>query len=1433
MGILDNIKAAMQGADIKKIQPNTSKEVLTRTSAENSASTSSGESIFTRNDFIERLAGTKIGDNDEDREGGYGFSVQQAESYWELINIDKEGDSEDVLDEDEINFWINHYGQNPDPSNTKGNDDLTVSELLYTTGITPNSEGIFNEQSLENNIKAYLNTDKAQVVNSILNMAKKQDDGSYIFTFSTNDIEIISENEATQKIYALLHESLQEIPEGYQKYTEDELIDKLRSIELDENQITEEQARDFLFGIGVDETKATQLSTQIIDEDTATEFLYSQETICKQQEDGSYSFTFSTNDIEIISENEATQKIYALLHESLQEIPEGYQKYTEDELIDKLRSIELDENQITEEQARDFLFGIGVDETKATQLSTQIIDEDTATEFLYSQDSENGDTSIDATETTGIIAKAAANAASTITMQQPSSEETPTSDQTSYSQELQNQLQKINEILNGGDNSISENEITEKGTAGTDKNGLNGLLPEGFTMPSTNKVSVSAAIQAAYILTGGNSETLNELLKKDSLTRNEFGDFAKDYEIQEGYELQPGDIVFRTGADGTPLAATVYGYDENGKLLIVQGGQTTADGTSNGIYIRALDESRVTHVIPCGQEAKTESAKDAYSETLAEIGVEQNITNITTEGETTVLTLEDGTTAKITGDKAVVYDASGKITSGKNLTNDDIGQFLNEGKTLNITEQGLQTPTYKVVNGVLIATENGKSVTYNNNGEVQEIIEASGITTVENGAEIPYAMAAQQKIDELGVESSEITQNDSTISFSKDGIAYVYSYTENGYTHTVTDTKEGNSITISSYENGNQLKAQITGDAINLRSEVSGDLVYFADSYETMLQNAQIITSDTKISEIEKSADGITIYTLDNGIKVEKNDADGQTNIYNSDNDKIITMTINDQGETKMKAETADAFENINNSYKEELENIGIDSLITEINTDKGKTTYTFEDGATAELDENGTITNAKSKDGIVLVENGAEIPYAIAAQEKIDELGVESSEITQNDSTISFSKDGIAYAYSPDTNGYILSTTKEENSVTESYDNNGNLSQLTINGNSEGLLSSSAQDAVSIIQNQKDNFAQIGLNIEQTQLSQLNIGQDKTTYTFEDGATIELDENGTITNAKSKDGIVLVENGAEIPYAIAAQQKIDELGVESDDIKIDTNKNEIELLITQDDKTYIYNYALDSKYGYVCNITNPETGKTIKQEVPMNGGMLETEYDENGAVIATTCIPSSISNLNDQQEQIMEDAMGTDSLKEFSILNDDDKFLENLYNAMDEHQDKYNARHAKRGIEWYTNNGYGIKKGSVGDNGSLEVEFTDGSKIIYGPMFGQNDKYYTKTKISSDGTMTQQVMDTWQELWGDQQQAMATISYNDDKITIDSNKGYNITDIIENTLSDLGYDDQGETKRAIIDEVEKYNGQYVHIEIDKYTGAVNITKQKDTKQNV
>ena len=638
-----------------------------------------------------------------------------------------------------------------------------------------------------------------------------------------------------------------------------------------------------------------------------------------------------------------------------------------------------------------------------------------------------------------------------------------------YEEELDLRLAELNEALNGNN--------------GTDKNGLKSLV-EGLQLPDTNKVSVSAALEAAYYLTGGNSEALQELLSKDSLTRDELASIAgsEQYAYSQDNTLQAGDIVFRKGSDGTLLPSTVYGYDENGKLLVIQGGQTTGNGTSNGIYIREVEESRIDYVIPCGQEARTkaevaeaetqtttaEAGAQATTEeagaqattaeagaqaTTAEAGTqatteeaetqattEETGTQATTEEEALIATVQseygdmleelqitstiskaeesedgslslsfdDGTTAKISDEQIITYDEQNNPIAGVNLTEDGIAEFLDENATLEINELGLNNPTFNARGGIITATdEDGKVATFSQDGKIKDITEASGIQTMKDGVEIPYAKAAQNEINELGISKEDIIidNENGTISFNHETngntLNYNYKNNENGYTVTL-DLVNGTIRTIEEYSNGEEFPTAeimeiysdsskttlksltVKGNPTTLPEEAENAINEFYINHENILEEHGINKENIKTISMEKSEDGKnytikldngnTISISDNKVTIYGNTQDTSSEIDNkiveiyTPEGELSSIEINGNPEGLVPIEIENIISDFKENYSLILNEAGINSPLTRINfKEDGTTLYTLEDGTIIEETQAGNRKRTTFNDNTII----------------------------------------------------------------------------------------------------------------------------------------------------------------------------------------------------------------------------------------------------------------------------------------------------------------------------------------------------------------------------------------------------------------------------------------------------------------------------------
>ena len=152
---IDRIRAAQEAvakarSESTTLGQNASKAVIS------SKDIPDNTSVFSQEDFINRLVGTGNTDENGDSVEGLGFTEDEAEAIWNLLNLDDEGESEGVLDTNEINFWVSNFGQNEDPENAIGNDELSISELLSALGNPDTENNSIDEDSLINSIEDFL-----------------------------------------------------------------------------------------------------------------------------------------------------------------------------------------------------------------------------------------------------------------------------------------------------------------------------------------------------------------------------------------------------------------------------------------------------------------------------------------------------------------------------------------------------------------------------------------------------------------------------------------------------------------------------------------------------------------------------------------------------------------------------------------------------------------------------------------------------------------------------------------------------------------------------------------------------------------------------------------------------------------------------------------------------------------------------------------------------------------------------------------------------------------------------------------------------------------------------------------------------------------------------------------------------------------------------
>ena len=1061
-------------------------------------------SVFSQEDFINRLVGTGNTDENGDSVEGLGFTEDEAEAIWNLLNLDDEGESEGVLDTNEINFWVSNFGQNEDPENAIGNDELSISELLSALGNPDTENNSIDEDSLINSIEDFLESKGINPTREQMEQwvgtaiaATKQEGTTNNNAADGTSITIVGEeqvtgtehkDDATQggsttdgtRITIVGEEQVTGTEHKDDATQGGSTTDGTRITIVGEEQVTGTEHKDDATQ-GSDKTdQTTYTSTEELFESSGLNGDIAADRVKAEEGTGTYVFTTdswsNSKGDNLDCESRIMRNLYGVSYSDPQykgcyealSMLNGYGGNTPANARFEVYSLE--DLQTAAALLKD---GKSIDEIKEeiNPLSEKSI-------------KETEETTSEETQQTQIPAE--------------------------YLTELNERLKELSETLDGNN--------------GTDSDGLKDLVGN-LALPKTDKVSVSAALQAAYYLTGGNSETLTNLLSKDLLTRDELAEIAENYKRDENYELQAGDIVFRTGADGTLLPATVYGYDESGNLLVVQGGQTTGNGTPNGIYIRSVEDDKIEYVIPCGQEAI-----NAAAETTSEAGASDGASEAGASDGASEAGASDGASEAETSDGAgeagASDGASGAETSDgaseaetpdgtSEITSEELKR-LNEQYEDRLNEIGLNSPISAGMvaeDGTTTCTlEDGASVVINQDGSVQSAVSKNGITLIEGGNEIPYAIAAQNKIDELGINQEDITiDNDNgTISFNyeiNDNVLnYIYKNSENGYIIT-SDLTNGTMKITEEYSNGEE-------------DPIAEVIETYSDSSKTTLKSLSVNGNPSALSEEAQNAIE-EFYNNHNGILEE----------HGIDRDQITKISMEESDGTK--------------SYTLKLENGNVISI------------------------SNNTV---------------------------------------------------IMYGREQDT------TSGYDNKVIETYTSDGNLSSIEINGNPDGLLSEKAEELYSEFNNYKVELSNIGIDFEEISLSAININDDSTTtYTLEDGASVVINQDGSIQSAVSKDGITLVEDGNNKIQAIAAQKLINDLGIEIQDLEQNTDSS-IRFTDTEGNQYEYYMYG-DSHYkaniiykdGTMEKITGDSEENKVINRYGSDGSFTEREETEGYSIEGLT----------------------------------------------------------------------------------------------------------------------------------------------------------------------------------------------------------------------
>ena len=410
----------------------------------------------------------------------FGFKEETADAIWEFLNIDTDEDSEDKLDTEEIDFWMQQIGQDLDDK--EGNDTITLGDITYAAGIGLDDEPDYID--LQNAVKNYLNLDQTQTdtptgdrlkdagVNGsqVENKVSVSEDGTYTFELTkwdNNPSSLNCESRIMGNIYGVnwrenkgCYTTLLKL-NGYSGTT----TPNKGTVQIYSLEDLREATAELAAGASIEEVgnRYSPLKQQ------KEELAYSID------ENGIYNF-----DLTIMSEQAARDILHAIESGEITIQDEETVKNALSELGSKAQTTE----KINEVKLMYILRGQGVSEEDITTILPSMcnLDEETAREIIYRNSQTDMPTTVDFSDKAGALSEAIGN--------------------------------------------------------GVGKNGLQTIdnMPE---FPDCDKVSTKAVLQAAYHLFGDNR--LGEMLQGDY--SKEALNSAKS-PITENREYTIGDVVF-------------------------------------------------------------------------------------------------------------------------------------------------------------------------------------------------------------------------------------------------------------------------------------------------------------------------------------------------------------------------------------------------------------------------------------------------------------------------------------------------------------------------------------------------------------------------------------------------------------------------------------------------------------------------------------------------------------------------------------------------------------------------------------------------------------------------------------------------------------------------------------------------------------------------
>ena len=677
----------------------------------------------------------------------FGFEEDTAIAIWNFLNIDTDGDSEDKLDTEELDFWMQQIGE--------GNDTVTLGDITEAAGIGLDDEP--NYTVLQDAVNNYLNLEQTQTdtptgdrlkdagVNGsqVENKVSVSEDGTYTFELTkwdNNPASLNCESRIMQNIYGVSY-SAKENKDCY------ETLLKLNGYS---GTTTPNKGTVQIYSLEDLRAATAELANGANIEDVRNKYLplkqQKEELAYSIDENGIYNF-----DLTIMSEQDVRDILYANESITIQD-----EETVNNALIELGLKAQTTEN-INEVELMYILREQGVSGEDIPTILTSMynLDEETAREIIY--------------------------------------------------RNSQSEVQIV------PDYSAETEAIREAIGNGVGKNGLAELLGEDTPSFDADKVSTKAVLESAYILFGDNrlgellqgdysKEALNSA--KSPITENQeytIGDIV--FAGSDG--TLPG-IVVGINEDGT-LQVVQGGLNGNGVRNGIFEKTIEASKISGVIALgsQAKQSAKTIQII-------NEEQARIQAEEQARIQVEEQKTIKNLEEKIQILgygsIIQEYDLNNITGITTVrlktgeIFEISGEENA------ENISGFIDEQTSIEIVSDGkINNANKKAYEYVQQLLDNGYEVSCETNDKEVKI------TTTLNGQEVTYTYTPTENNDgftfiseqngqkristvDLDGKLKEQTiilkndENDGTESESK----ITYAYSENG------------EKTITSYENLNQ-----------------------------------------------------------------------------------------------------------------------------------------------------------------------------------------------------------------------------------------------------------------------------------------------------------------------------------------------------------------------------------------------------------------------------------------------------------------------------------------------------------------------------------------------------------------------------------------------------------------------------------------------------